>query len=306
MNLGSGLAIQHYLCYIHFMARPLRIEFPGAIYHITSRGNAKQNIFFDEEDFNDFLVILCQITKRYQFVLHSYCLMRNHYHLLIETSEANLSRGMRQLNGTYGQHFNKKHQRVGHLFQGRYKSILIDKEDYLLQLSRYIALNPIRANLIKDPKDWSWSSYSQFIGFTKGIPCLFTDWILAQFGSKRKAAIKAYQKFVLSEIDVESPLRKVKGQLFLGSDQFMENIEHLIKEQEKLSEIPKRQRYVTRPSLDKLFLDKDRKDAQIYQAYRKYGYTLIDIAKHLAVHYATISRAIKRIEKRDKMFDCKT
>jgi len=154
------------------MARPLRIEFPGALYHITSRGNARQTIFFDEEDFTDFLTVLGQVAKRYHLLLHSYCLMHNHYHLLIETPEGNLARGMRQLNGIYTQHANQRHQRVGHLLQGRYRSILVDKENYLLELSRYIALNPVRANLVEDPKDWPWSAYPQLIGFNQRIPCL--------------------------------------------------------------------------------------------------------------------------------------
>jgi len=278
------------------MARPLRIEFPGALYHISSRGNAKQDIFFDEEDFTDFLTVLCQVVKRYHFVLHSYCLMHNHFHLLIETLEGNLSRGMRQLNGIYTQHINKRYQRVGHFFQGRYKSILVEKENYLLHLSRYIVLNPVRADMVTHPREWPWSSYTQLIGLAKGIPCLFTDWILAQFDKERKSAVKAYQEFVLSGLDVESPLNQIKGQIFLASDPFMKNIEHLIKGQERLSEIPKEQRYVTRPSLAELFQNKKRKDMRIYQAYQKYGYTLKDIAKYFGIHYSTVSRTIKRVE----------
>ena len=284
------------------MARPLRIEFPGALYHITSRGNAKQTIFFDEEDFTDFLTVLGQVTKRYHLLLHSYCLMPNHYHLLIETPEGNLARGMRQLNGAYTQHANQRHQRVGHLFQGRYRSILIDKENYLLELSRYIALNPVRANLVEDPKDWPWSAYPQLIGFNQRIPCLSSDWILAQFAPERKAAIKAYQAFVLSGMDAASPLKKVKGQLFLGSEHFIDQIKHLIGEKERFSEIPKNQRYAARPSLPEIFQAKDKKakEEQMYQAYQEYGYTLKDIAEYLGVHYTTVSKRIKRMENEGK------
>jgi len=254
------------------MARPLRIEFPGALYHITSRGNARQTIFFDEEDFTDFLTVLGQVAKRYHLLLHSYCLMNNHYHLLIETPEGNLARGMRQLNGIYTQHANQRYQRVGHLLQGRYKSILVDKENYLLELSRYIALNPVRANLVEDPKDWPWSAYPQLIGFNQRIPCLSTDWILAQFAPERKAAIKAYQAFVLSGMDAESPLKKVKGQLFLGPEHFIDQIKHLLGEQKRFSEIPKKQRYAARPSLPEIFQGKDQKakEEQMYQAYQEY------------------------------------
>lgn len=284
------------------MARPLRIEFPGALYHITSRGNARQTIFFDEEDFTDFLTVLGQVTKRYHLLLHSYCLMPNHYHLLIETPEGNLARGMRQLNGTYTQHANQRHQRVGHLFQGRYRSILIDKANYLLELSRYIALNPVRANLVEDPQDWPWSAYPQLIGFNQRIPCLSSDWILAQFAPERKAAIQAYQAFVLSGMDAASPLKKVKGQLFLGPEHFIDQIKHLLGEQKRFSEIPKKQRYVARPSLPEIFQGKDQKakEEQMYQAYQEYGYTLKDIAEYLGVHYTTVSKRIKRMENEGK------
>lgn len=135
------------------MARPLRIEFPGAVYHVTSRGHAKQVIFLDVRDYADFLEVLCFVVKRFNWILHAYCLMSNHYHLLIETPDGNLSRGMRQLNGIYTQQFNRRHSRVGHVLQGRYKAILVDKENYLLELCRYIVLNPVRAGIAKGPKN---------------------------------------------------------------------------------------------------------------------------------------------------------
>jgi REP element-mobilizing transposase RayT len=160
------------------MTRPLRIEFKGAVYHITSRGNARQAIFLDEKDFFVFLNLLCRVVKRYHFILHTYCLMNNHYHLLIETPYGNLSKGMRQLNGLYTQQFNQRHKRVGHLLQSRYQAILVDKDNYLLELYRYMVLNPVRAKIVKDPKDWRWSTYRSTTGH-KGIPCLTTDWILS-------------------------------------------------------------------------------------------------------------------------------
>jgi len=201
------------------MTRPLRIEFEGAVYHITSRGNARQAIFLDEEDFTDFLRVLCSVVKRYHFILHTYCLMNNHYHLLIETPYGNLSRGMRQLNGLYTQRFNQRHQRVGHLFQGRYKAILVDKDNYLLELCRYVVLNPVRAKIVKDPKDWRWSSYQATTGY-KGIPCLTTDWILSQFAREQKAASILYQTFVLSGIKEESPLPQSQAKFHSKSQTF--------------------------------------------------------------------------------------
>ncbi len=135
------------------MARPLRIEYPGAGYHVTARGNARGPIFFDDEDRRSFLTILGSAINHFNWLCHAYCLMENHYHLLIDTPDGNLSRGMRQLNGVYTQRVNRRYSRAGHLFQGRFKSILVDKESYLLELARYVVLNPVRAKLVKDPKD---------------------------------------------------------------------------------------------------------------------------------------------------------
>jgi len=284
------------------MTRPLRIEFAGAVYHLTSRGNARQAIFLDEKDFADFLGVLCLVVKRYHFILHAYCLMNNHYHLLMETPEGNLSRGMRQLNGLYTQRFNKRHQRVGHLLQGRYQAILVDKDHYLLELCRYVVLNPVRAKIVKDPGDWKWSTYRATIGDDQGIPCLTTDWILSQFGQEQKAASNQYQEFVCSGMKAESPLKAIRGQLFLGQENFIDEIKHLMRGKERLKEITREQRYLTRPALNEIFKPKDRKlkDQMMYEAHLQYGYTLKDIAEYIGVHYTTVSRAIKKIEGEDE------
>jgi putative transposase len=136
------------------MSRPLRLELAGALYHVTSRGNARNLIYLQDDDFELFLQILANVCERYNWVVHAYCLMNNHYHLLVETPYANLSQGMRQLNSVFTQSKNRKHHRVGHLFQGRYKAILIDKDAYLLELCRYIVLNPVRANMVSSPEEW--------------------------------------------------------------------------------------------------------------------------------------------------------
>ncbi len=128
------------------MSRPLRLEYAGALYHVTSRGNERKPIYLEDDDFELFLECLAGVCERFNWVIHSYCLMTNHYHLLVETPDGNLSKGMRQLNGVFTQDFNRRHKRVGHLFQGRYKAILVDKESYLLELCRYIVLNPVRNN----------------------------------------------------------------------------------------------------------------------------------------------------------------
>jgi REP element-mobilizing transposase RayT len=146
------------------MARPLRLEFAGALYHVTSRGNERKSIYLEESDFETFLGLFGDVCKRYHWVIHSFYLMKNHYHLLVETPDGNLSKGMRQLNGVYTQLINRKYQRVGHLFQGRYKAILVDKYSYLLELNRYIVLNPIRARMVDNLDEWPWSSWHMTMG----------------------------------------------------------------------------------------------------------------------------------------------
>jgi len=283
------------------MSRPLRIEFEGALYHVTSRGNAKQAIFLDEDDFANFLDILCLVVKRYNFILHAYCLMTNHYHLLIETPDGNLSKGMRQLNGVYTQRFNARHNKVGHLLQGRYKSIVVDKDNYLLELCRYIVLNPLRANMVEKLEDWRWSSYMACAGYEKGLDCLATNWILSQFGSTIAQATANYRDFVLAGISKESPWEKLKGQIYLGNDKFIEQIKAFMRGKETIKEIPKTQRYIARPPLEKvlnLIQNKEAREKAVYEAHVQYGYTIKEIAEFLGLHYTTVSKIVKKAEEK--------
>ena len=153
---GSDLILQQY--YTWRMARPLRLEFAGALDHVTSRGDRREAIYHDESDRGAWLEALGNVCERFNWVVHAYCQMTNHYHLLVETVEGNLSKGMRQLNGVYTQYFNRRHGLVGHLYQGRSKAILVQKETYLLELPRYVVLNPLRAGMVKSPENWPWSS----------------------------------------------------------------------------------------------------------------------------------------------------
>jgi len=146
------------------VARPLRIEYAGALYHVTSRGDRREDIYFDDDDREIWLAVFAQVCARFNWRCHAWCLMDNHYDILIETIEGNLSKGMRQLNGVYTQQSNRKHGLYGHLFQGRYKAILVEREAYLLELSRYVVLNPVRAGMAKDIDDWKWSSYPAMMG----------------------------------------------------------------------------------------------------------------------------------------------
>ncbi len=279
------------------MTRPLRIEYAGAVYHITSRGNEKKAVFKDDQDRINFLNTLQHVNKRYNWFCHAYCMMDNHYHLLIETPDGNLSLGMRQLNGVYTQLFNKRHQRTGHLFQGRYKSILIQKDSHLLEVCRYVVLNPVRARMVERPEVWQWSSYSATAG-RESPPCLTTDWILGQFSRKRAKAEQEYRQFVEWGIGKETIWREVKGQSILGEDDFVEGLISHIKKHQDVPEIPKSHRYVNRLPLDKIFpknviLDKGKRDKKIIEAVQKYGYTQQQIAAHLNMHYSTISNLVR-------------
>jgi REP element-mobilizing transposase RayT len=283
------------------MARPLRIEFTGAVYHVTSRGNARQAIFIDDEDRGQFLDVLSTVVERFKWLCHAYCLMENHYHLLIETPNANLSKGMRELNGVYTQGFNQRHRRVGHLFQGRYKAILVEKDNHLLSLCRYVVLNPVRVGLIKRPEQWRWSSYRVTMGLVKRPSFLTIDWVLSQFGGRKKVAMEKYRRFVMEGIGKESPWETLKGQIFWGTEEFIKQLRGLLEEKGGLKEVPRAQRYVARSSLKELFKGKKGKERRaedriIYDAYVRYGYTMKEIAEYLGFHYATISRAIKQVE----------
>jgi REP element-mobilizing transposase RayT len=274
------------------MARPLRLEFSGAVYHLTSRGNARQKIFFNDADRELFVETLAHVISRYGWICHAYCLMANHYHLLIETPKPNLSLGMRQLNGIFTQSFNRCHKRVGHLFQGRFKAILVERDAYLLELCRYIVLNPLRVKGGTRMDAWKWSSHRATAGLARVPSFLSTDWLLGQFGKNRGAAQKRYREFVREGIE-NRPWDELKGQIYLGSEDFI--VRHSAKNQE-LKEIPRAQRKAVKPTLDKLFAKGE--DAGIAQAYREHGYRLHEIAAHLGIHYATVSRKLSKIERR--------
>jgi putative transposase len=281
------------------MARPLRIEYPNAVYHVTSRGNARNKIFLGDQDRENFLFVLDAVVKRYNWLCHAYCLMDNHYHLMIETPDANLSRGMRQLNGVYTQKYNWWHSKTGHIFQGRYKSILVDKENYLLELCRYVVLNPVRANMVEKPEEWKWSSYGATAGLRTVPNYLTADWILGLFNNNKAEAQKRYRKFVREGIHTGSPWDDLQGQILLGEEGFIEKYKDLLSDKEQIKEIPRPQRYVSRPRLAKLLSKEDktaRRNRGIHSAHVKYGYTLKEIADHLEIHYTTVSKAIKGLE----------
>ena len=280
------------------MSRPLRIEYAGAVYHITSRGNEKKAVYKDDVDRETFLDALFQVNKRYNWICHAYCLMNNHYHLIIETPDGNLSAGMRQLNGVYTQTFNKRHKRVGHLFQGRYKAILIQKDSHLLEVSRYVVLNPVRAKAAERPELWKWSSYQATGGKEKPHPCLTTEWILGQFGTTRSIAEEAYQKFVQSGIRQESIWKALRAQSILGEEEFTTTLMDYLRGKRDIPELSKIQRYADRPSLQQIFLEKivqdiGKRNEKIQEAVQRYGYRQREVADYLDMHFTSISRILR-------------
>jgi putative transposase len=277
------------------MARPLRVEYEGALYHVTSRGNARQNIFLDEQDRKEFLKTLSEVVERYRWIVHVYCLMNNHYHLLVETPQGNLSSGMRQLNGVYTQRFNRRHGRVGHLTQGRYKALLVQKEGYLLELSRYIVLNPVRLGMVASPEGWPWSSYGTTAGLKKGEAFLYTDWILGCFSPSKAQARRLYISFVREGVGKESPLREAKGGVLLGGEGFIRKVRDLV-EKSSGEEVVRPQRYAARLSLEEIFEGKER-DGGIYEAIYRWGYKLKEVGEFLGLHYSMVSRIASRITK---------
>ncbi len=206
------------------MARPLRIKYEGALYHVTARGNERKKIYFSETDYNKFLEYTAEAEKKYGILLHCYALMPNHYHLLIETPGTNISQAMHYINGSYTTYINIKNKRSGHLFQGRYKAIVVDKDSYLLELSRYIHLNPVRAGMVKMPQDYPYSSYRAYtLGREDKI--ITKDFILSMLAKGKREAADRYRVFVENGIgeELKNPLDDVYGGIILGRERFIKD-----------------------------------------------------------------------------------
>ena len=274
------------------MARPLRIEYAGALYHITARGDRREDIYVKDADRVAFLEILGQVVDRFNWLVHTYCLMDNHYHLLVETPDGNLSKGMRQLNGVYTQTSNRNNNRVGHVFQGRYKAILVQRESYLLELSRYIVLNPVRARMVKNARAWPWSSYRDTAGYRQPPAWLHIEWLLAAFGKKQSNAQQKYRKFVAEGKNRSSPWAQLRNQVFLGSEDFVLDLQYKIESDKDLSEIPRSQRREKARSLDYYAKHASNRNEAMITAYAGGGYSMKQIGDYFGLHYSRVSRVI--------------
>ena len=234
------------------MARPLRIEFPDALYHVTSRGNERRAIFRSDHDRRAFLGLLGTAARRFGWSVTAWVLMTNHFHLVIQTPEPNLSRGMQWLNGVYAGWFNARHRRSGHLLQGRFKSLLIDGQHYFAEVLRYVVLNPVRAKMVERPEDYRWSSYHVTAG--DNAP----DWFdlaaaLAPFGGVDAAAQANYRAFVDDGMASSERLwDKVICGMYLGSDPWVKRMRAMVESQPRSTDHPRFQRAVGRPAMPRI------------------------------------------------------
>jgi REP element-mobilizing transposase RayT len=277
------------------MSRPIRLEFSGALFHVTSRGDGREAIVLSDDDRAMWLQILGEVCERFSWVCHAWCLMTNHYHLLIETPEGNLSAGMRQLNGVYTQRFNHAHHRVGHVFQGRFKAILVERESYLLELARYIVLNPVRAHMVEDVDQWRWSSYAATVGTEPAPAWLEVKGLLVAFSARRRQAIERYITFVRDGQKQSSPWSKLRAQVYLGGEDFLAEMQQEIEQTKTSPEIPHTQRRPVAADLADYVAqahDRTSRNAAIARAYASGDYSMQAIADAFGLHYSTVSRAV--------------
>ncbi|MDQ6997522.1 MAG: transposase [Mariprofundus sp.] len=276
------------------MVRPLRIEYEGALYHVTSRGNHKSDIFADDEDRHIFLRILSNTIIDKGWICYGYCLMSNHYHLIIETPHANLSKGMRQLNGIYTQTSNRRHDRIGHLFQGRYKAILVDADAYLLELSRYVALNPVRAGMVSEASQWLWSSYRAMAGLDQTPSLLTSEPVLSYFSEQNTTPQQQYAKFVAEGESKKSVWSELRQQIFLGREAFVLDAHHKTSGSSYDSNIPKIQQLPPAKSLSEIAELHEERDDAIVAAYQTGAYSYSQIGRYFNIHFTTVGRIVRK------------
>ena len=298
------------------MARSLRIEYEGALHYVSSRGrtlgtrdtspleffqNSGANIFLDDVDRSHFLEAFANTIERFGWICYAYCLIDDQYSLLIETPQPNLSRGMKQVNGVYTQWFNHRHSRSGPLVQGRFKSIVVEKKSYLLEVARDIVRSPVSAKLARGPRDWKWSSYRAMVGAIRSPSFLARDLLLSHLDTNPAEAVRAYRDFVKQGRGIDGR-KDVRAGVLLGSESFVQSLRPLLRDLKGNRKIGIDPRLATRPSLSRLFsgvTDKPTRNERIHTAVRTHQYTLQEVADHLDLCYSTISVIAKRVEESD-------
>ncbi len=284
------------------MARPLRIEFAGAIYHVTSRGDRREDIYENDADRQCFLDVVSQAMKRFDAVALAYCLMDNHYHFVIQTQRANLSSLMRQINGIYTQAYNRQHNKVGHLFQGRFKAILVDRDAYLLEVCRYVDLNPVRARLVRAPGNWRWSSYAAHTGTVAGPEWLDTKAVYGYLlghtpvtSAQTAKAANRYAALVAAGKGVALWEQALSRQIYLGDQDFIDKMRAKLDPVKANSkEIPRAQRKASAKLLQHYLGQAANRDAGIVQALREGHYSLTEIAGAVGLSLSRVSRIVKQ------------
>lgn len=299
------------------MARPLRIEYPGAYYQVSSRGNEKKAIFRDRRDRKKFLEVLGRVAEDFRLRVHAYVLMDNHYHLLAETVDGRLSQAVQYLNSVYTQHFNRRHKRIGHLFRGRYKAILIEKSPYLLELSRFIHLTPWRKKKSQNPFSYPWSSLRVFAGTARPPRWLTTKEVLAGLGNRGR---RGYREFIREGMrgKTKEPWDQVTSQALIGSEKFVRGIvRRYLRAQTGKGSRTNGRSDLPRIESEKLLKELGRyygvKGAEIslrshrYTAARYVGSYLLkkhcalklrEIGERLGLHYSSVSNAIRQVRER--------
>ncbi len=285
------------------MARPLRIEFPGAVYHVTARGDRREDIFVDDKDRQALLEVVAQALSRFDAEALAYCLMGNHYHFVLHTRQANLSLLMRHINGVYTQTYNRRHNKVGHLFQGRFKAILVDRDAYLLEVCRYVDLNPVRARMVRKPGSWAWSSYRAHVGEASVPAWLDTPglhgYLLgrpAKSAADQRRAADRYARLVASVPDASLWDSALRQQIYLGDEGFVERMQALAEPRNSTDhDIPRVQRRKSHTLAQWLASCESREEA-LYLAHTAGAISMTAIARELGLSVSRVSRLIARAE----------
>ena len=284
------------------MVRPLRLDVPQEFFHVLARGNSRLPIFGDDRDRKAFLRLLDEVVERFDVRCHAYCLMGNHYHLLLQPMAGGLPRAIRQLNGVYAQRFNRRHGRTGHLFEGRYKCLLVDKQTYLLELARYIALNPVRAGLVATADAWEWSSYRATAGLATPLRFLTVDFIRHVSGGREGAlGAQDFASLVASASDEAFDLGDLLDDAVAGSRPFKEKVARERKLEGVSGEVPIAHRLLDRPPLSAIlqtWRSKSDRDARIRTAVLTHGYTQAAVADLLHLGRNTVSRIVRTVPAR--------